>query len=617
MTADDQPSTPPPAKGEPKHEGIGTIFEQILVAFILAFVFRAFVLEAFVIPTGSMATTLLGAHMALDCPDCGWDFTLNYPSDSATGAVPPTAQVAVPDRAGRTAVFDRVYAVRCPNCAYRLPRLDPADPDNDATAPAVSYGDRILVLKHLYLLSDPQRYDVVVFKTPSRARDPRNGADLHAPWSTEPYQQNYIKRLVGLPGDTLMLVSGDVFVTRQQKTLAELSPDDFEIARKGEVAQGALWRVVYDDDHRPQGLPRDAYEDRAGLVTTRDPAFVLPWRPDGQGWRAVPQTEGGGFAFDSREVGTLRFDAESNYGALPLSDLLAYDVTGSDQRYNDAETVLDIVDTFDRDFVPKFARPNGPLRFYDVSDLKLSLFYQRTGGTGGGEGPLTLRLTKRGDAFEADLRPGRATLTRVKGDGTRVVIGDIAIDQDFDEPAQVELVNADYRVTLRVGGEAVIQTTDADYAPDVAELLRAEEDDEPEPTPTAEIAAADHSALVRHVGLWRDIYYTARDQRGRLDSYRRPYASPEDFPDNVIRLGEDEYFTLGDNPFLSGDARIWTDGLTLPYEGGLSVEGGRVPGRFLLGRAFFVYWPASYPIADFLPKRLRVAPNFGDMRFIR
>src|SRR5450755_1754045 len=53
--------------------------ESILIAFILAFIFRAFVVEAFVIPTGSMAPTLFGAHMRLHCPDCGYTFDVNYP----------------------------------------------------------------------------------------------------------------------------------------------------------------------------------------------------------------------------------------------------------------------------------------------------------------------------------------------------------------------------------------------------------------------------------------------------------------------------------------------------------------------------------------------------------
>jgi len=48
--------------------------ESIVVAFILAFVFRAFVIEAFVIPTGSMAATLYGEHMTFICPDCGYEY---------------------------------------------------------------------------------------------------------------------------------------------------------------------------------------------------------------------------------------------------------------------------------------------------------------------------------------------------------------------------------------------------------------------------------------------------------------------------------------------------------------------------------------------------------------
>ena len=46
----------------------------------------------------------------------------------------------------------------------------------------------------------------------------------------------------------------------------------------------------------------------------------------------------------------------------------------------------------------------------------------------------------------------------------------------------------------------------------------------------------------------------------------------------------------------------------------LSVEAGRVPARFLLGRAFFVYWPAGFRPAQMMPA---LAPDFGDMRFIR
>ena len=37
------------------------------------------------------------------------------------------------------------------------------------------------------------------------------------------------------------------------------------------------------------------------------------------------------------------------------------------------------------------------------------------------------------------------------------------------------------------------------------------------------------------------------------------------------------------------------------------------PARFMLGKAFFVYWPAGYRPMESLPA---LSPNFGDMRFI-
>src|SRR4051812_37749921 len=65
-------------KSDPNDGSIKETIEAILVAFILAFIFRGFVVEAFVIPTGSMAPTLLGAHMRFTCDDCGYQFDVNY-----------------------------------------------------------------------------------------------------------------------------------------------------------------------------------------------------------------------------------------------------------------------------------------------------------------------------------------------------------------------------------------------------------------------------------------------------------------------------------------------------------------------------------------------------------
>ena len=47
------------------------------MAFILALVVRGFEAQAFVIPTGSMAPTLMGRHKELACPQCGFVYAVN------------------------------------------------------------------------------------------------------------------------------------------------------------------------------------------------------------------------------------------------------------------------------------------------------------------------------------------------------------------------------------------------------------------------------------------------------------------------------------------------------------------------------------------------------------
>lgn len=176
------------------------IARTFLTAMILAFMFRAFLVEAFVIPTGSMALGLLGAHRAFVCPDCGTDFTVSAAEDSRR-------DTEVPRRA------------RCPNCLLT---------DERVPAPASwRSGDRILVHKWIYdvgALFAPRRWDVIVFRDPA---DP---------------SQNYIKRLVGLPFETVEIVAGDVYI-------------DGQIARKPHRVQSHMWLPVY---HQDRVVPNDS-----------------------------------------------------------------------------------------------------------------------------------------------------------------------------------------------------------------------------------------------------------------------------------------------------------------------------------------------------------------------
>src|SRR5947209_16730887 len=58
-------------KSAPPDGGWRETIESVAMAVILALLFRGFVAEAFVIPTGSMAPTLDGRHKDLKCPKCG------------------------------------------------------------------------------------------------------------------------------------------------------------------------------------------------------------------------------------------------------------------------------------------------------------------------------------------------------------------------------------------------------------------------------------------------------------------------------------------------------------------------------------------------------------------
>ncbi|HEV2295480.1 MAG TPA: S26 family signal peptidase [Tepidisphaeraceae bacterium] len=543
-------ATADPSQSQRNDNNIKETIESILVAFILAFIFRAFIVEAFVIPTGSMAPTLLGAHLRWDCADCGYRYVTNYSPhkyDDDGNPLIPNYTGPVPGRnsRGAPALVPNTHEVKCPNCGFDVPRTEAQDVP-------VHYGDRILVLKYLYLFEDPQRWDVAVFKSP---------------FDSPKYQQNYIKRLVGRPNESVVLLDGDVYVAPAGAT----SLDEFQIQTKPKHVQDALWRVVYDNDHHPRGLTR------------RTGAWRQPWTVrQGSGWQLDAEANLGAadriFTFEnSTSGGTIVFDREANPANNPLSDWLAYDVE-DEQRQG---------------WVPAI-----------VGDLKLQLDYTRAAG----EGPLRLRLSKGDDTFIAEITPTGAKLLRTSGDSGETELA--AVSVAFSGRAiRIEFQNVDHQVTLRVNDEVLLQTTPQQYQPDKRALLEQFRDRTNPPLPTAAITAERQSCALSHVSLWRDVYYLNRER----NQDTRMWASPTDFPENVIHLGPKEYFVLGDNSLMSLDARMWNQDIELAD---LRVASGRVPDRFMLGKAFFVYWPAGYKPVDSAPMPA-ITPNFGDMRFIR
>ncbi|MCD8214261.1 MAG: signal peptidase I [Clostridiales bacterium] len=87
----------------------------------------------------------------------------------------------------------------------------------------INEGDRLVANRLSYLFSDPQRFDIVVFKFP-------DNEDLY-----------YIKRIIGLPGETVEIKDGKVYIDGSEEPL-----DDSFIKEPMYVEADAVYEVPED-----------------------------------------------------------------------------------------------------------------------------------------------------------------------------------------------------------------------------------------------------------------------------------------------------------------------------------------------------------------------------------
>jgi signal peptidase I len=138
-------------------DAVREVVETVVFVVVLVLLLKTFVAEAFVIPTGSMAETLLGYQKWVECPQCHEVFPVNCSAE-----VDPQDGRPVP-----------VTGCRCPNCRYHEIWLE-TDFAGQVTRqlrppPSWGSGDRVLVAKFPFdnsYLNHPERYYVVVFKYP-------------------------------------------------------------------------------------------------------------------------------------------------------------------------------------------------------------------------------------------------------------------------------------------------------------------------------------------------------------------------------------------------------------------------------------------------------------------
>lgn len=573
---DASPSEPFASPYTPKPDSLRDTIESVVIAFIFAFVFRAFVVEAFVIPTGSMAPTLYGLHGQHRCASCNYPYAYGLREDT------------------RPQFPSRPLNLPCPNCGWDGAGNDQEDAIPDASADA---GDRILVLKWPYDIGGPwlkpQRWDVVVFK------DPQDGVT------------NFIKRLIGLPGEVLEIIDGDIYTCpisqlspgliaelskkrppyqsndpQYQKLTAEHFREldhKLTIARKTRVAQESLWLNHYDHDFPPSGDPNF----RGGDPSWDPPHFeatglngASPWRTDSPRITFTPTDR------TSHGIQLAGQSIQDRYGYNPPIQ------HGSPESVN-------------------------------VGDVRLRFLLTPRGN----EGQFSMTLAKGEDEFRVTLRPdGQVILDKILAEGVPKQQAVAKVDPfDPGKPVEVSFFNLDYRIALTLDGQEVISTRDNQYTPDLSRLRKLA--DGKAGQARIKISAQDWPLELQHLTIDRDVYY-----RSSSDAMGTPVKTQPNGPTYnswaniagwgttnhpiLLREKPGDYFCCGDNSPQSKDGRMWVDiaPMLAKREGIAAYQYGTVPADQMIGRAFFVYWPSGFKVFS---SRVGVIPNVGRMRIIR
>jgi signal peptidase I len=459
-------------------------------------------------------------------------------------------------------------------------------------ASRASSGDRVLVAKCLYDTgaATPRRYEVVVFKYPKMP------IEKNTP-------KNYIKRLIGLPGEIIAIFFGrlyrwgpqdgeDVPYRKEDEEIARvdlwqrLHSDDpfaknlfdqgkFEILRKPPDVLLALRRIVFDNDFQPKDLE-----------------WVDPrWNPKKtKGWKASEGNTVLTHLGDTDTVDWLRYQHlvvergrdRPAAGGQPVKPQLITDRMG----YN--SVVL-------RDRRPPFMESNQTPGMNWVGDLMLecNVDVQKP------QGEFVMELSKGINRFQArwNLGDGVCTLVRIS-QGKEETLDTKSTRLKGPGSYLVRFGNIDARLIVWVDRELPfddgrpypppeVRGKDEKITDEELEARRGPTENDLQP---ASIGSKGAAVTIRHLRLWRDTYYTTSPdgpdfilQHRPDEDEAEPWATPGRWGPirtqkyRTLYVQPGHFLCLGDNSTASSDSRHW----------------GLVPERLLLGRALAVYYPIN------------------------
>ena len=164
----------------------------------------------------------------------------------------------------KTLIYALIIAVLLRSLLYQ-----PFYIPSSSMEPTLLVGDRLFVSKFAYgyskhsfpfsppvykkriFFKDPQRGDLVVFKTPSDNRT------------------DYIKRLIGIPGDTIQFINGDIYLNK--KKIIKSKIDESMSIRCGKIN----FPVKIYEETLPNGVKYRAVYNSAGTLQNSD-LYTVP-----------------------------------------------------------------------------------------------------------------------------------------------------------------------------------------------------------------------------------------------------------------------------------------------------------------------------------------------------
>lgn len=580
------------AKAAPvrREEGIRDTVEAIAIAFILAFIFKTYEAEAFVIPTGSMAPTLFGRHKEVVCDGCG----LPYPVG---------ASQEIDQESGL--LQHRVRYSSCPNCRFV----------NDVFEAPVFNGDRIVVNKQVHSF---ERFNVVVFRYPE-----------------EPHI-NYIKRLIGLPGETVRLRQGDVYSRRS-------ADEPWQIQRKQRVdRQLAIQIPVYDDRYPPSRLLEIGAEERwvpsipaVPSEQDRDGVDFAGWPAAANAWQEDREERSFSIAAASADLSWIRYrhlipsaaQLQAAANSTPLQSPLAPELITDFCGFNAESGSSDQGRFWTSDLTLRFS-----LQVTDVSNP---------------DGFVLVELVEGMRTVQCRIRPADGSIQFIVRSAADVatppvdqVIAEGQAEISIDDEHEICFANVDDRLLLWVDGDLVPTDQPAEFTTDALNL--------PSNADLAPAGIAVSNGIggrVSELQLLRDIYYrndlivlsspeqvmanpyTSEFNREYQQSAVEEHISPlfqarqslsnclrspaayairyaeiqedleEEYGDELyFALADDEYLMLGDNSPASKDSRLF-DQYSRPMRG---IRSNRYAVRTtdLIGEAMFIFWPHGVPFLN-------------------